>query len=114
MPGKVLFSNRKEKGELLEALIVRDEDSTNFTAYPQRIHLLWGDDDKIFNLDLAQTMKEDKAATNGCCRMIINRQLGEKATLQWIEKAGHLVQLERPFAYNRHLRRILSSTYDSQ
>ncbi|KAI8533001.1 hypothetical protein RHMOL_Rhmol11G0262200 [Rhododendron molle] len=95
----VLFSNRKEKAELLEALIVRDGESSNITSYPQRIHLLWGDDDKIFNLDLAQSMKE---------------QLGEKATLQWIENAGHFAQLERPFAYNRHLRRILSSTYDSQ
>ncbi|KAI8533000.1 hypothetical protein RHMOL_Rhmol11G0262100 [Rhododendron molle] len=65
----------------------------------QRIHLLWGDDDKIFNLDLAQNMKE---------------QLGEKATLQWIENAGHLAQLERPFTYNRHLRRILLSIYHSQ
>ncbi|KAI8533002.1 hypothetical protein RHMOL_Rhmol11G0262300 [Rhododendron molle] len=89
----------KEKAELLEALVVRDEKSTNITSYPQRIHLLWGHDDKIFNLDLAQTMKE---------------RLGENVTLQWIENAGHLAQLERPLAFNNHLKRILSSTYDCQ
>ncbi|KAH7835568.1 hypothetical protein Vadar_027444 [Vaccinium darrowii] len=95
----VLFSNRKEKAELLEALVVRDEDATNITSYPQRIHLLWGDDDKIFNLDLVQNFKE---------------QLGENATLHLVKDAGHLTQLERPFAYNTHLKRILSSIYDSQ
>ncbi|PSS29436.1 Epoxide hydrolase [Actinidia chinensis var. chinensis] len=92
---EVMFDNRKEKAELLESLVVKDEDST-IPNYPQRIHFLWGDDDKFFNLELAQNMKE---------------RLGEKATLQWIKNAGHLVQLERPFAYNHQLKRILSSIY---
>ncbi|CAL5333602.1 unnamed protein product [Camellia sinensis] len=53
---EVMFTNRKEKAQLLEALVVSDKDSTTPT-YPQRIHFLWADDDKIFNLELAHTMK---------------------------------------------------------
>ena len=82
----MISDNKKEKAELLEALIVKDEDSTLPNYYPQvskiifivihhlllnwqlpplqayillqRIHLLWGEEDKIFNLELAQKMKE--------------------------------------------------------
>lgn len=37
------------------------------------------------------------------------RQIGEKARVNGIEKAGHLAHLERPFAYNMHLKKILAS-----
>jgi hypothetical protein len=37
------------------------------------------------------------------------RQLGDTATLQYIEKAGHLVEMERPFVYNKHLKEILAT-----
>lgn len=37
----------------------------------------------------------------------IYRQLGEKATLKIIKKAGHLVHLERPCIYNRCLKEFL-------
>lgn len=38
-----------------------------------------------------------------------HRQLGDKATFQGIKKAGHLVHLERPCVYNRHLKLFLAS-----
>ncbi|KAK3022039.1 hypothetical protein RJ639_047429 [Escallonia herrerae] len=90
---EVMFSNRKERAELLEALIISDKEAAT-TDYHQRIHMLWGDDDKIFNLQVAQKMKED---------------WGSKATFQYITTAGHLVQLERPCVYNRRLKKILLS-----
>ncbi|KAL6347848.1 hypothetical protein AAG906_037577 [Vitis piasezkii] len=90
---EVMFSHRKEREELLEALVIRDEDFTPY-HYHQRMYLLWGDGDKIFDLEVAHNLKE---------------QLGDKAKLQYIEKAGHLSQLERPCAYNTHLKRILAS-----
>ncbi|GMP48164.1 hypothetical protein CsSME_00015616 [Camellia sinensis var. sinensis] len=65
---EVMFINRKEKAQLLEALVVSDKDSTTPT-YPQ------------------------------------------KATLEYIPNAGHLLQLERPFAYNKHLKKILASIH---
>ncbi|XAR72721.1 Triacylglycerol lipase [Bertholletia excelsa] len=92
---EAMFDHRKEQAELLEALVVSDKDST-VPDYPQRIYFLWADDDKIFNLELANSMK---------------KQLGEKASLQYIKNAGHLVQWERPCAYTSHLKEILASIY---
>ncbi|QCD81753.1 2-succinyl-6-hydroxy-2 [Vigna unguiculata] len=88
---EVMFSNRKERGELLEGLIISNTTTPNF---PQRIHLLWGQNDQIFKLEFAQNMKEE---------------LGDGTTLESIEKAGHLVQLERPCVYNRCLKNFLAS-----
>ncbi|KAJ9703464.1 hypothetical protein PVL29_005003 [Vitis rotundifolia] len=92
---EVMFTNRQERGDLLEALVVSTKD-TNIPNFPQRIHLLWGENDQIFNQELAHNMKE---------------QLGDKATFQGIKKAGHLVHLERPCVYNRHLKLFLASLH---
>jgi pimeloyl-ACP methyl ester carboxylesterase len=43
---------------------------------------------------------------------VTSRQLEGKATLQFIENAGHLVQSERPSAYNKHLKKILASLHE--
>ncbi|KAB2635628.1 hypothetical protein D8674_026162 [Pyrus ussuriensis x Pyrus communis] len=90
---EVMFEHRKERVELLDALIVEDKD---FTAahFPQRVHLLWGENDKIFNMETANNLK---------------LQLGDNATLQSIEKTGHLVQVEGLFVYNKELKKFLSS-----
>lgn len=90
---EVMFDNRKEKVELLKALVIDDKDFTQ-TRYPQRVHLLWGGNDIIFTMEVANNLKS---------------QLGEGATLQYIEKAGHLVQMERPCVYNKRLKEILAT-----
>ncbi|XP_059459415.1 uncharacterized protein LOC132188867 [Corylus avellana] len=92
---EVMFTNRKERGELLEGLIVSNKDPT-VPNFPQKVHLLWGEDDQIFNLELAQNMQG---------------QLGESASFQGIKKAGHLVHLERPCVYNRYLKQFLASLH---
>ncbi|KAG5238967.1 epoxide hydrolase [Salix suchowensis] len=92
-----MFINyKKERVELLEALVVKDKDF-DIPNYPQaqRIHLLWGEEDVIFTKEIARNLKE--------------KLLEGKATLHNVEKAGHVVQLERPFAYNRQLKKILAS-----
>lgn len=90
---EVMFGNRKEKEELLEALVVDDKGFT-IADFPQRVHLLWGENDKIFNMETARNLR---------------MQLGGGAKLQSIEEAGHLVQMERPFVYNKQLKEILAS-----
>ncbi|KAJ1284465.1 hypothetical protein BS78_03G206400 [Paspalum vaginatum] len=90
---EVMFANRKERAELLEGLVVSNKDAT-VPVLPQKILLLWGENDNIFNIELAKTMKE---------------QLGDKAMLQSISKAGHLVHLERPCVYNQCLKEFLAS-----
>ncbi|CAI0392262.1 unnamed protein product [Linum tenue] len=92
---EVMFGNRKERGELLEGLVISNKDTT-IPNFRQKIHLLWGENDQIFQLELAHNMKE---------------QLGEKATVESISKAGHLVHLERPCAYNKCLNKILASLH---
>ncbi|KAH0727550.1 hypothetical protein KY285_003248 [Solanum tuberosum] len=57
-----MFGNRKEKVELLEALVVsgKDKDATVKTPnYSQRIYILCGDDDKIFNKTFCDDMKKN-------------------------------------------------------
>ncbi|KAJ9537839.1 hypothetical protein OSB04_030572 [Centaurea solstitialis] len=97
---KTMFNNRKERNELLEALVVPDKDATlTNTNFSQTIHMLWGDDDKIFDLDFAMTMKT---------------QLGEKTTLEWIKDAGHLVPLEQASLYNNRLKCVLQDLTKDQ
>ncbi|KAI6677743.1 hypothetical protein NL676_038539 [Syzygium grande] len=95
---EVMFDHRRERAELLEAMVIPDKDFT-LPGYSQRVHLVWGEDDKILSVGLAKELKE---------------KLGNKATLECIEKAGHIALLERPFVYNRCLKRILASIYDEK
>ncbi|XP_074573306.1 uncharacterized protein LOC141829682 [Curcuma longa] len=89
---EVMFTNRKERKELLEGLLISNKDS-KVPSLDQRILLLWGENDNLFNLEFAKDMKE---------------QLGENTTLEVIKKAGHLLHIERPCVYNRHLKKFLS------
>ncbi|KAB1997516.1 hypothetical protein ES319_D12G030200v1 [Gossypium barbadense] len=59
----------------------------------QRIHVLWGKNDKIFEVKNARYLQR------------------EKASVEYIDKSGHIVQLERPFKYNSCLNKILPSLY---
>ncbi|KAL5996105.1 hypothetical protein ACLOJK_026178 [Asimina triloba] len=87
-----MFTNRKERSELLEGLVVSNKEAC-IPSFPQTILLLWGEKDQIFNIELAESMKE---------------QLGDKAILQGIKKVGHLVHLKRPCVYNRCLKEFLA------
>ncbi|CAI8609135.1 unnamed protein product [Vicia faba] len=90
---QVMFTNRKERGELLEGLVISNKE-IDIPNFSQRIHLLWGENDQIFKLEFAQNMKE---------------QLGDSTTFEGIKKAGHLVHLERPCVYNRCLKHFIAS-----
>nr|XP_043608469.1 epoxide hydrolase 4-like [Erigeron canadensis] len=89
---EVMFNNRKERAELLEGLIVSNKE--DIPHFPQKIHLLWGENDQIFKMELAQNMKQ---------------QLGENTTVEGISKAGHLVHIERPCVYTRCIKKFLDS-----
>lgn len=95
---EVMFTNRKERAELLEGLVINNKDPT-IPKFVQKIHLLWGENDQIFKLEHAQNMKE---------------KLGETVTFQGIQKAGHLVQLERPCVYNKCLKQFLTSLLENE
>ncbi|KAJ4780752.1 alpha/beta-Hydrolases superfamily protein [Rhynchospora pubera] len=90
---EVMFSHKKERAELLEALVIRNDDA-NVPNLSQKILLLWGEKDRIFRLQYAKDMKE---------------QLGENTSIQIIGKAGHLAHIERPFRYNHYLKEFLAT-----
>ncbi|CAM0952939.1 unnamed protein product [Alopecurus aequalis] len=87
---KVMYINRRERGEMLEAMV--DKAALPAPVFKQNILLLWAENDNFFPLDLGKKLKEE---------------LGEKATLRTIRKAGHLAHLERPCVYNRCLKKFL-------
>ncbi|CAN6217549.1 unnamed protein product [Urochloa humidicola] len=86
-----MIFNRKERSELLDGMVVSDKDAAA-RSFQQDILLLWGENDSIFTMELASRLKE---------------QLGEKASLRSISKAGHLVMLERTRVFYRCLREFL-------
>ncbi|KAK1320670.1 hypothetical protein QJS10_CPA03g00308 [Acorus calamus] len=90
---EVMFSNRKEKEELLEYLSSTGKGVEDIPKFQQRIVLLWGEEDQIFNMEVAKNLRE---------------QLGETAILRAIKRGGHLVHLERPCAYTKCLKESLA------
>nr|VDD05692.1 unnamed protein product [Brassica rapa] len=92
---KTMFTNRKEMAELLEALII-NKDTTTLPSFPQRIHLLWGENDLFFSVEFAKDLQP---------------KLGEMTSMESIKNGGHLVQLDRPFVYNKLLNKFLASVH---
>ncbi|VVB10028.1 unnamed protein product [Arabis nemorensis] len=82
--------------ELMEALIISKDTTTTFPSFPQRVHLLWGENDRFFNLEFAKDLRV---------------KLGEMTGLDSIENGGHLVHLEKPLVYNKILNKFLASVH---
>lgn len=50
--------NRKERAELLEGMVISDQDNAAVPSFRQDVLLLWGEGDKIFDMELARNLKE--------------------------------------------------------
>ncbi|KAJ1699605.1 hypothetical protein LUZ63_008117 [Rhynchospora breviuscula] len=70
----------QEKTELLQFLI-QDRKLSNLPKITQKTLILWGEEDKVFPLELAHRLK---------------RHLEENSQLVIIKEAGHAVNLEKP------------------
>ncbi|KAL0885439.1 hypothetical protein Bca101_009421 [Brassica carinata] len=57
---EVMDTNRKEKAELLEGLVTSSNEDVTIPRLQQKIHLLWGESDNLFNLEMAKNMKKRK------------------------------------------------------
>lgn len=55
---KILSNNRKDRVELLESLITKDKEFTIPHFSQKEIHLLWGKNDKIFNMEVARDLEK--------------------------------------------------------
>ncbi|CAN6986470.1 unnamed protein product [Brassica oleracea var. botrytis] len=71
---KTMFTNRKEMAELLEALIINN-DTTTLPSFPQRIDLLWGENDLFFSVEFAKDLQ---------------RKLGEMTSMESIKNGESL------------------------
>ncbi|KAK1414453.1 hypothetical protein QVD17_30197 [Tagetes erecta] len=90
---ETMYNNRKERNELLKDMVISDKNATSYNnVFTEAIYMVWGDNDRIFDLDHAMTMKT---------------LLGDNATLDVVKDAGHLLQLDQPFTYNKRLKYIL-------
>lgn len=92
---EVMFNNREEKWELLTALVESNKEA-EVPNFSQKILMLWGNNDEVFDVEVAQRMKE---------------QLGDRTEFVTIDKAGHLLHWERPCQYNKHLLEFLQQHY---
>ncbi|KAK9076871.1 hypothetical protein SSX86_005205 [Deinandra increscens subsp. villosa] len=85
---KLYRENRKEKMELLKGLALGKHDPPNISPLPQKVLIIWGDEDNIFLLDMAKELKEI---------------LGKNASLEVMKKASHIAQLEQAKDFNKIL-----------
>ncbi|KAH9319239.1 hypothetical protein KI387_021008, partial [Taxus chinensis] len=53
---EVMFNNREERGELLVALVESNKEA-QVPSLSQKILLLWGNNDEVFNLEVAKNMR---------------------------------------------------------
>ncbi|XP_020236552.1 monoacylglycerol lipase ABHD6 [Cajanus cajan] len=85
---KLYAENRKEKLELLEGLTIGRDDTSNVSPLQQEVLILWGEQDKIFPVQLAHELKE---------------VISEKARLELIKDTSHVPQMEKPEEFNKIL-----------
>ncbi|MBA0619741.1 hypothetical protein Gotri_007068 [Gossypium trilobum] len=81
----------KEKRELLVA-ILEDRKLSNIPKITQSLLIIWGEEDKIFPLELGYRLK---------------RHVGEEAKIVVIKNAGHAVNIEKSKDFMKHLKSFL-------
>lgn len=55
---KLYKENRKEKMELLKAISLGREDTSNLSSLQQEVLIVWGENDRIFPVQMAHELKE--------------------------------------------------------
>ncbi|KAL4385127.1 hypothetical protein GQ457_15G011960 [Hibiscus cannabinus] len=85
----------QEKRELLVA-VLKDRKLNNIPKITQSVLIIWGEEDKIFPLELGYRLK---------------RHVGDNAKIVVIKNAGHAVNLEKSKDFLTHLKSFL---FDSQ
>lgn len=92
---KLYSENRKEKIELLKGITIGKEDTPNIRPLQPEVLIVWGDQDKIFPLEMATELKE---------------LLGEKARLEVIKNTSHVPQIECAEKFNDIVKSFLSGS----
>ncbi|KAH7432658.1 hypothetical protein KP509_07G032700 [Ceratopteris richardii] len=83
---------RSERVEMLDALVIGKEGSPLLPKLPQEVLIIWGEEDRIFNIKLAHELIDF---------------LGPNAQLEILKGVGHLPHVEKPKFVNELLRHTL-------
>ncbi|XP_058783088.1 uncharacterized protein LOC131657740 [Vicia villosa] len=86
--------NRKEKMELLNGVSLGKIDTSNISSLQQEVLIIWGEDDKIFPVQMAHELKE---------------VISKKAGIKLIKEASHVPQIEKPKEFNNIILNFLHS-----
>ncbi|KAL5074510.1 hypothetical protein RYX36_013494 [Vicia faba] len=92
---KLYTENRKEKMELLRGLSLGKIDTSNISPLQQEVLIIWGEDDKIFPVQMAHELKE---------------LISKKARIELIKEASHVPQTEKPEEFNNIILNFLRSS----
>ncbi|RDX90589.1 Monoacylglycerol lipase ABHD6, partial [Mucuna pruriens] len=92
---KLYAENRKEKMELLKGLTIGRDDTSNISPLQQEVLIVWGEQDRIFPVQLASELKE---------------VISKKARLELIKEASHVPQMEKPGEFNNILLNFLQDS----
>ncbi|XP_057432577.1 uncharacterized protein LOC130725355 [Lotus japonicus] len=92
---KLYKENRKEKMELLKAISLGREDTSNLSSLQQEVLIVWGENDRIFPVQMAHELKE---------------AISQKARLELIKDASHVPQLEKPVEFNNIILNFLNAS----
>ncbi|KAL7119377.1 hypothetical protein ACP275_02G059700 [Erythranthe tilingii] len=87
----------EQKRELIQALI-NDRQLTKIPKIEQPTLIIWGEQDKIFPLELGHRLKS---------------HIGDNAKLEVIKNAGHAVNIEKPKDFAKHLKSFLVGSNSS-
>ncbi|XP_027356147.1 uncharacterized protein LOC113865647 [Abrus precatorius] len=82
---KLYAEHRKEKMELLKGISIGRDDTSKISPLQQEVLIVWGEQDRIFPVQLARELKE---------------VISEKTRLELITEASHVPQLEKPGEFN--------------
>lgn len=91
---EILSGNHQERQELIEGAIIGRKNASPLPKINQDVLIIWGDHDKVFNIDLAYSLKNF---------------LGDNATLALIKDVGHMPQMEKPKDVNFAISKFLTS-----
>ncbi|KAH1109956.1 hypothetical protein AAZX31_04G055400 [Glycine max] len=87
--------NKKEKLELLKGITIGRNDTSNVSPLQQEVLKVWGEQDRIFPVQLAHEPKE---------------VISKNAILELLKETPHVPQMEKPGEFNNIILNFLQGS----
>ncbi|KAJ8751093.1 hypothetical protein K2173_016274 [Erythroxylum novogranatense] len=92
---RLFLDDRDKKLELLHGVSVGRDEFISITPLKQDVLLVWGDNDRIFPLEMARKLQST---------------IGEQVKLEIIPNASHMPQIDRPMKFNYVLKNFFDGS----